>query len=76
VDGATAAAAEFEIVLNGEPYRLSGPTTLASLLERLGVHPQAVAVELNYDIVRRDRLASTPLGAGDKVEVVRMIGGG
>jgi sulfur carrier protein len=76
VDGATTAAAEFEITLNGEPYRLPGPTTLASLLERLGVHPQTVAVELNYDIVRRDRLASTPVGPGDTVEVVRMIGGG
>jgi thiamine biosynthesis protein ThiS len=70
------AATGFDITLNGEPYRLDGPTSLAALLERLGVHPQTVAVEHNRDIVRRDRLASTLLGPGDTVEVVRMIGGG
>ncbi len=64
------------ITLNGEPYPLEGPTTLAALLERLGIHPQTVAVELNEDIVRRDRLAATSVAAGDTVEVVRMIGGG
>ncbi|HEX7127347.1 MAG TPA: sulfur carrier protein ThiS [Thermodesulfobacteriota bacterium] len=64
------------ITLNGEPYTLEGPATLAALLERLEIHPQTVAVELNQDIVRRDRLAETPLAEGDRVEVVRMIGGG
>ncbi|HEY8370993.1 MAG TPA: sulfur carrier protein ThiS, partial [Thermodesulfobacteriota bacterium] len=49
------------ITLNGEPYTLEGPATLATLLERLRIHPQTVAVELNQDIVRRDRLAETPL---------------
>ncbi len=64
------------ITLNGEPYTLEGPATLTALLERLKIHPQTVAVELNHDIVRRDRLAETPLAEGDTVEVVRMIGGG
>lgn len=64
------------ITLNGEPYSLDGPATLAALLERLRIHPRTVAVELNYDIVKRDRLAETPLVEGDTVEVVRMIGGG
>lgn len=65
-----------QITLNGEPYTLEGPATLAVLLERLAIHPQSVAVEHNYDIVKRDRLAETPLAEGDTVEVVRMIGGG
>ncbi len=64
------------ITLNGEPYALEGPITVADLLERLELHPQTVAVELNYDLLRRDRYAVTTLGEGDKVEVVRMIGGG
>ncbi len=64
------------ITLNGEPYALEGPVTLAALLERLEIHPQTVAVEVNYDIVKRDRFAEMPLAEGDTVEVVRMIGGG
>jgi sulfur carrier protein len=69
-------AAGMTITLNGEPYVLEEPSTLAALLDRLKIHPRTVAVELNQDIVRRDRLASTPLGPGDTVEIVRMIGGG
>ncbi len=64
------------IRLNGEPYSLEGPITVADLLDRLGLHPQTVAVELNRDILRRDRYAVTTLAEGDAVEVVRMIGGG
>ncbi|HWP35752.1 MAG TPA: sulfur carrier protein ThiS [Thermodesulfobacteriota bacterium] len=64
------------ITLNGEPYELDGPVTVAGLLERLGIHPQTVAVEVNEELVTRDRYATRVLQAGDKVEVVRMIGGG
>lgn len=64
------------ITLNGEPYSLEGPITVADLLGRLKLHPQTVAVELNHDILKRDRYAATTLRDGDKVEVVRMIGGG
>ncbi len=69
-------AAGITIMLNGEPYALEGATTLVVLLDRLKLHPQTVAVELNLDIVKRDRYATTTLNEGDKVEVVRMIGGG
>lgn len=64
------------ITLNGDRYTLDRQVTLAALLERLRIDPRTVAVELNQDIVRRDRLAETPIEEGDRVEVVRMIGGG
>lgn len=69
-------AAGITITLNGEPYSLEGPTALAALLDRLKLHPQTVAVELNHDIVTRERYSTTTLNEGDTVEVVRMIGGG
>ena len=72
----TTAGTTFTITLNGDPYAVDGPLTLAALLARLELHPQTVAVELNHDIVTRDRFASTTLAPGDQVEVVRMIGGG
>lgn len=74
--GSPASGADITITLNGEPYALEGPITVAALLDRLKLHPQTVAVELNQDIVRRDRYPATTLSAGDRVEVVRMIGGG
>ena len=50
--------------------------TLAALLETLGMKADRVAVELNRDIVPRDRWAQTALNEGDKLEVVHFVGGG
>jgi thiamine biosynthesis protein ThiS len=38
--------------------------------------PDRVAVELNRDIVTRDRWADTALNDGDKLEMVHFVGGG
>jgi sulfur carrier protein len=35
-----------------------------------------VAVELNHDIVPRDRWPSTTLKDGDRLEIVHFVGGG
>ena len=50
--------------------------SLAALVERLGMKADRVAVELNRDIVPRDRWAETRLTDGDRLEVVHFVGGG
>ena len=65
-----------EIMVNGEPRQLPAPATLDDLLRELGLDPRLVVVELNREIVRRPRLAGTPLAAGDSVELVHFVGGG
>jgi sulfur carrier protein len=35
-----------------------------------------VAVELNRELVRRDRWSQTKLSEGDKLEIVHFVGGG
>ena len=65
--------------INGEERTfsdISGPFTLASLVENLGMKADRVAVELNRDIVPRDRWAQTELTDGDRLEVVHFVGGG
>ena len=52
------------------------PFTLAALVETLGMKADRVAVELNREIVSRDRWAQTALNEGDKLEVVHFVGGG
>jgi thiamine biosynthesis protein ThiS len=64
------------ITLNGEPRDIPGPVTLDGLLRHLGLDPRMVVVELNRDIVRRPKLAETPLADGDTVELVHFVGGG
>jgi sulfur carrier protein len=62
--------------VNGKEVQLDGTTSLLAYLEKLGVSPRAVAVEHNGVIIDRDAYATTTLGEGDVVEIVRMVGGG
>jgi sulfur carrier protein len=52
------------------------PFTLAALIESLAMKPDRVAVELNREIVPRDRWATTLLKDGDRLEIVHFVGGG
>jgi len=65
-----------KLQINGEEKTFDSPLTLASLVETLAMKADRVAVELNRDIVPRDRWASTHLAEGDKLEVVHFVGGG
>jgi len=65
-----------ELVVNGKRVELEQPTPLLNYLDKLGVNPRTVAVEHNGEIIDRSAFDSTTLRAGDKVEIVRMVGGG
>ena len=67
---------ELALTINGEARSVPGPATLADLLTHLGLDPRTVVVELNREIVRRPRLAETPLTDGDAIELVHFVGGG
>jgi len=65
--------------INGEERDFGShpsPFTLAALVEMLGMKADRVAVELNRDIVPRDRWTETVLSEGDRLEVVHFVGGG
>jgi sulfur carrier protein len=64
--------------INGDEKTFDSPLpfTLAALVEALGMKPDRVAVELNRDIVPRDRWSETLLHEGDRLEVVHFVGGG
>ena len=62
--------------MNGEQKLVDGVRTLAQLVEQLGMKGDRVAVELNREIVPRDRWAETELHEGDRLEIVHFVGGG
>ena len=65
-----------DITLNGKPETVEPGATITRLLEIKGVNPQRVAVELNRQILPRERFTSTELQPGDVLEVVTFVGGG
>jgi sulfur carrier protein len=65
--------------INGEEREFADspvPFTLAALVESLGMKADRVAIELNRDIVPRDRWTDTLLNESDRLEVVHFVGGG
>jgi thiamine biosynthesis protein ThiS len=64
------------LTINGESREFSSVCTLSDLVAQLGMKPDRVAVELNRELVRRDRWSTTQLADGDKLEIVHFVGGG
>ncbi len=64
------------IVVNGEEIDIAGCPTLADLVEHFGLGDRAVAVEVNRELIPRERHAETRLRKGDRIELVTLVGGG
>ena len=64
------------ITLNGDPFDLSGPLTVAELLTSLDLDARRVAVEYNLVVLKRAAFDATLLNEGDAVEIVNFVGGG
>lgn len=65
--------------INGEERQFETPArsfTLAGLVEQMGLKSDRVAIELNREIVPRERWTETELKAGDSLEIVHFVGGG
>lgn len=67
---------DISVTINGDQRQVPSPITLAGLLDHLGLDPRTVVVEQNRAIVRRPRLAETPVSEGDTIELVHFVGGG
>ena len=64
------------ITVNGKERAVEAPVTILGLLESLDLNPRAVVVERNLGIVPRDDYGNVQLADGDRLEVLRLVGGG
>ena len=64
------------ITVNGENRSMEAGTSLAQLLQSLGLEDRRIAVEVNRDIVPRSEYGSFQLSDNDAIEIVNAIGGG
>ena len=65
-----------EIAVNDESRRVAEGTTVAQLLEELGLAAKYVAVEVNLQLVPRQEHPRHRLADGDRLEIVTLVGGG
>ena len=64
------------VVLNGEKKTLKGQCSVEKLLKNFVKQADNCIVEINRMIIGRDFYATTMIKDGDKIELVRFIGGG
>mgnify|MGYP000958316278 CR=1 FL=1 len=65
-----------EITVNGEIRSFSSPLSVSELLRLLGIDPELVVVERNFEITPRSAFDGEMLSEGDSIEIIRMVGGG
>ena len=63
------------VKINGELLYKDGKT-ISEMLADMEISGQRVAVEINEEIVPKAKYDETVLKDGDRVEVVRFVGGG
>lgn len=73
---ADGAAETIEVMVNGEPHRVARGATAHDVVAALGFAGRPLAVEVNEVVVPRAGLTGCMLAAGDRLEIVTLVGGG
>lgn len=64
------------ITVNGRDVNIEHPMSVRELLETVEVPPNYLAVEVNAEVVAREKYGEQMVNEGDDVEVVTLVGGG
>ena len=65
-----------KIQLNGDEFEINGGSNLNELLNKLKIQKNKVAIEVNGEIIEKNKYPNLILNKGVKVEIVQFIGGG
>ena len=65
-----------KIQLNGDTYEIINGSNLNELLNKLKIEKTKVAIEVNGEIIEKNKYPKLVLNKDDKVEIVHFIGGG
>ena len=67
---------KIKIVVNGKQMQITPKFSLKSLIIKLKMPLNKIAIELNKKIIDKNRISKIQLKKGDKIEIVHFIGGG
>ncbi len=67
---------KIKIIVNGKQMQITPKFSLKSLIIKLKIPLNKIAIELNKEIIDKRKISKTQLKKGDKIEIVHFIGGG
>ena len=65
-----------KIIVNGKQMQIPPKFSLKSLIIKLKIPLNKIAIELNKKIIDKRKISKIQLKKGDKIEIVHFIGGG
>lgn len=65
-----------KLTVNGKVLEFQDELSVARLVEKKGFKPENIIIELNYDIIQREKWDETILKQDDHLEVLTFVGGG
>lgn len=65
-----------DIICNGEQRTVENKSTLSDLAASLDLNLQTLVAEVNGRIIEHNNFANRELRDGDRVELIRFVGGG
>ena len=67
---------KIKIIVNGKQMQVIPKFSLKSLVVKLKIPLNKIAIELNKKIIDKKKISKIQLKRGDKIEIVHFIGGG
>ena len=67
---------KIKITVNGKQMQIIPKLSMKSLISKLNMPLNKIAIELNKKIIDKKRISKIQLKKGDKIEIVHFIGGG
>ena len=67
---------KIKITVNGKQMQIIPKFSLKSLIIKLKIPLNKIAIELNKKIIDKKKISKIQLKKGDKIEIVHFIGGG
>ena len=67
---------KIKITVNGKQMQVISKFSLKSLVAKLKIPLNKIAIELNKKIIDKKKISRIQLKKGDKIEIVHFIGGG
>ncbi|MBT4923598.1 MAG: sulfur carrier protein ThiS [Candidatus Thioglobus sp.] len=64
------------LVVNGENLEIDKHSNAQDLITQLGYQDQRIALEINKVIIPKSKHSKFNLNDGDKIEIIKAVGGG
>ncbi|MBS4534522.1 sulfur carrier protein ThiS [Clostridium sp. D2Q-14] len=64
------------MIVNGKEMDFNKEITVSELLKELDINPNKVVVEVNLNIIDKNKYDKRKLDSNSEVEIIRFVGGG